>query len=364
MIGDLKTRISAFELQSYSDLAGSLVTASEKLQNKCDDFDINETDAYDILNLLLKYGHGPEYVRRLFCIQELITMITYTTPKALPELRNLIDQIINNLRFAICETGVHKSSEYTPISYAGKAWDSLVHFNNMTHHERATLMKLTEQKTPDQKTAFKAAEKLTDKYEKWASFDIMTYPYNDESTWFYESVILNESNQNLYHQVMNYLLCVEDVSSIDKISRIHGELRDMIRNIQNYPKSKDNDIVITIPDIIDKVSQLVSAIRDAVKKWQTPEKVTKQQQTPKLKKRKRKSSSKLSVRETEVYRMVHAEGKTQQQAALELKCSVQNISKHLNNAEKKLKAKTSRSVSTEKAQDLPHDKRGQEIIAE
>ncbi len=29
MIGDLKTRISAFELQSYSDLAGSLVTASE-----------------------------------------------------------------------------------------------------------------------------------------------------------------------------------------------------------------------------------------------------------------------------------------------------------------------------------------------
>ena len=44
---DLKIWVSAFELQSYSDLADSLVIASEKLQNKCDDFDIYETDAYD-----------------------------------------------------------------------------------------------------------------------------------------------------------------------------------------------------------------------------------------------------------------------------------------------------------------------------
>ena len=98
MTSDLKTRISAFELQSYSDLADSLTTASEKLQDYPDDFDINETDAYDILNFLLKPGHGPEYIRRLFCIQELITMVTYTTPKALPELGSLVDQIINNLR--------------------------------------------------------------------------------------------------------------------------------------------------------------------------------------------------------------------------------------------------------------------------
>ncbi|MCP4337536.1 MAG: hypothetical protein GY799_01300 [Desulfobulbaceae bacterium] len=237
MLADLKTRISAFELQSYSDLADSLFTAYEKLQDYSDDFNINDKDAYGILGLLLKPGHGPEIIRRLFCIQELITMITYTTPNALPELRSLVDQIINNLRFAICETGLRISSEYTPMSYAARAWDCLVHLNKMSHYERSSLMKLTDQKTPDQKTAFKASEKLTDKYEKWASCYIMTYPYNDESTWFYESVILNESNQNLYHQIMNYLLCVEDIDSIDKISRIHGELRDMIRNIQNDSKS-------------------------------------------------------------------------------------------------------------------------------
>ena len=80
------------------------------------------------------------------------------------------------------------------------------------------------------------------------------------------------------------------------------------------------------------------------------------------KKRKRRASSELSPRETEVYRMTHVEGKTPKEIALILKCTDKNIYKHLGNAEKKLKAKTSRSVSTERAQDLPHDNRGQENL--
>ncbi len=107
-------------------------------------------------------------------------------------------------------------------------------------------------------------------------------------------------------------------------------------------------------------TDLIDSIKSQGKKRQGPDKTGKQ--TSKVKKRKRKSSSELSERETEVYRMIHVENKTQQQAALELNCSPQNISKHLLSAEKKLAAKNSRSVSTEKAQDLPHDKRGQEII--
>jgi len=98
-----------------------------------------------------------------------------------------------------------------------------------------------------------------------------------------------------------------------------------------------------------------------LKQWQITDKIEKY--LPKAKKkRKRKASSELSPPETEVYRMVHAEGKTPKQVAIVIGCSSQNIYKHLRNAEAKIVAKSSRSVSTERAQDLPHDKRGQENI--
>ncbi|MBW8018028.1 MAG: helix-turn-helix transcriptional regulator [Planctomycetes bacterium] len=98
-----------------------------------------------------------------------------------------------------------------------------------------------------------------------------------------------------------------------------------------------------------------------LKQWLITEKI--RTYLPKVKKRrKRKASPDLSQRETEVYRMVYVENKTPKEVAITLKCSDQNIYKHLRNAEKKLAAKNSRSVSTERSQDLPHDKRGQETI--
>lgn len=75
--------------------------------------------------------------------------------------------------------------------------------------------------------------------------------------------------------------------------------------------------------------------------------------------RKRKVSSELSAREQAVYRMVHVQGKTPKQVALELGCTDQNIYKHLKNAERKLNAQRSRSINLSKAQRLPEDKRGQ-----
>jgi DNA-binding CsgD family transcriptional regulator len=76
-------------------------------------------------------------------------------------------------------------------------------------------------------------------------------------------------------------------------------------------------------------------------------------------KRARRKSSQLSAREEEVYRLVHVEGKSQAQAAYELNCSPQNISKLLKNAEMKMELAKSRSVSLRKAQKLPEGKRGQ-----
>ncbi|MBW8016251.1 MAG: helix-turn-helix transcriptional regulator [Planctomycetes bacterium] len=98
-----------------------------------------------------------------------------------------------------------------------------------------------------------------------------------------------------------------------------------------------------------------------LKQWQITKKI--RRFLPKtLKRRKRKASPDLSQRETDIYRMVYAENKTPMEVAITFKCTAQNIYKHLHNAEKKLAAKNSRSISTERSQDLPHDKRGQESI--
>jgi len=76
-------------------------------------------------------------------------------------------------------------------------------------------------------------------------------------------------------------------------------------------------------------------------------------------KRVRRKSSQPTRREQEVYRLIHAEGKTLAQAAYELGCSSQNISKLLKKAEMKLGLGKSRSISLSKAGKLPEDRRGQ-----
>jgi DNA-binding CsgD family transcriptional regulator len=84
----------------------------------------------------------------------------------------------------------------------------------------------------------------------------------------------------------------------------------------------------------------------------------------KIKRRKRKVSSELTKRQTEVFTLIHIQRKTQQEAAIEMRCSPQNIFTLLKKAEAKMKAKNSRSINLSKAQQLPKDKRGQENISD
>ena len=83
-----------------------------------------------------------------------------------------------------------------------------------------------------------------------------------------------------------------------------------------------------------------------------------------VKRRRRRVSSELSEREKEAYQLVHVQGKTPNQAAIEMNCSKQNVSNLLKKAEAKIKAKCSRSINWDKTQKLPEDERGQTRCSE
>jgi len=83
----------------------------------------------------------------------------------------------------------------------------------------------------------------------------------------------------------------------------------------------------------------------------------------KIKKRNIKVSSDLTPKETKVWTLIHVNKKTQQQAAIEMRCTPQNVSKLLKKAEAKMNAKNSRSINLGKAQKLPEDRRGQTNIS-
>jgi DNA-binding CsgD family transcriptional regulator len=74
----------------------------------------------------------------------------------------------------------------------------------------------------------------------------------------------------------------------------------------------------------------------------------------------RKASSALSQKEQQAWVSVHVGGKTITQTAIEFSCTPQNISKHLNNAQRKMKAQQSRSADT--SHPLPEDSRGQVTV--
>lgn len=84
----------------------------------------------------------------------------------------------------------------------------------------------------------------------------------------------------------------------------------------------------------------------------------------KAKTRKRRISSELSEREQEAFQLVHVQNKTAKQAAIEMRCTPQNVSQLLKKAETKIEARTSRSINFAKTQKLPEDKRGQVLLPE
>ncbi|MFC1792735.1 hypothetical protein ACFL3Q_04030 [Planctomycetota bacterium] len=84
----------------------------------------------------------------------------------------------------------------------------------------------------------------------------------------------------------------------------------------------------------------------------------------KIRKRKKKISSDLTPKETEVWTLIYVNNKTQQQAAIEMQCTPQNVSKLLKKADAKMKAQNSRSINWSKTQKLPEDNRGQVQLSE
>lgn len=103
---------------------------------------------------------------------------------------------------------------------------------------------------------------------------------------------------------------------------------------------------------------------DRLKQWRIDEGKLKELGYLKKKpKRKKKNvSSELTTKEAEAYSLVFVNGKTTAQAAMEMRCSTQNVYKLLKKAEVKMKLRTSRSVNFSKTTKLPEDKRGQTNI--
>ncbi len=98
------------------------------------------------------------------------------------------------------------------------------------------------------------------------------------------------------------------------------------------------------------------------KRWEISKKI--HDVVPKKKKRNRIRSSKLTDRQTQAYQLVHVQGKSPSEAAYEMNCSVQNVSKLLEAAEEKVALPKSRSVSNSIMQRLPEDNRGQTFVSD
>lgn len=260
----LEIQLSTFIVPSYSDFVNSLDIAFKELQKYCDDFDIYDTNNY-VSGFLFDENHEYQFSRKLFQIQESISIITKTTPKALPVLRSHFDQLTNNIIAAIFEAGHNKMPEYYPMNTIGRAWDNMKHFYKLTQNELSSLMKLTDEIIPDYNAVSGMAEMLAEKYEKWASVDTLKQP--NGYTWmsFRRAVICDESYKNLYKEVMNYLLCTKNIDSIDKIRRIHGELWEIIINTPHHFESVNDIVLIENIEMKDKAKQLAASIRDAIR---------------------------------------------------------------------------------------------------
>jgi DNA-binding CsgD family transcriptional regulator len=137
----------------------------------------------------------------------------------------------------------------------------------------------------------------------------------------------------------------------EKISRLCGKIDQLTRKgCETEDELDDLEISKThTKTAIMEMAGMVEAALDAQTN-KTPS------STPR-KRRPRTVSSNLSEREKRIWALVQVQGKTMGQAAMELSCSRQNISKYLKSAEEKMKAERSRSVGASSR--LPHDSRGQ-----
>ena len=147
------------------------------------------------------------------------------------------------------------------------------------------------------------------------------------------------------------VLAGQIADTCEKISRLCGKIDQLTRKgCETEDELDDLEISKTYAKtaILDMAHIVEAALVNHASK--TPS------ATPR-KRRPRTVSSTLSEREKRIWALVQVQGKTMGQAAIELSCSRQNISKYLKSAEEKMKAERSRSVGASSR--LPHDSRGQ-----
>lgn len=125
---------------------------------------------------------------------------------------------------------------------------------------------------------------------------------------------------------------------IDRLIRKGCETEDELDDLESF-KANAKAVILELARIVDSCQPNPGVFASSSNRRTQP------------------ASSSLSTREQRIWAMVHVQGKSLGQAAIELKCSRQNISKHLKNAEAKMKAISSRSVAT--GLQFPHDNRGQ-----
>lgn len=135
-----------------------------------------------------------------------------------------------------------------------------------------------------------------------------------------------------------YCLC----GKIDRLIRKGCETEDELDDLESF-KANAQAAILKLAGLVDSCLPNAGVVASSSRRRIQP------------------ASSSLSAREQRIWALVYVQGKSLGQAAIELKCSRQNISKHLKNAEAKMKAKRSRSVAA--GLPLAHDNRGQASIS-
>jgi RNA polymerase sigma factor (sigma-70 family) len=163
------------------------------------------------------------------------------------------------------------------------------------------------------------------------------------------------------HEIAKYM---EGQNSEEKLAELFALHQRHAQHVSQVMKAKFQENVSSVMQGILPDTCLLSMVaRGEHLRVDEILKVDKSKKKHKTKKRRRRISSELSAREQEAYTLVYIQNKTPKQAAIEMGCSPQNISKLLKKAETKLKAQRSRSVSLKKSQQLPEDRRSQVNIS-
>lgn len=271
----LEIQLAAFEDSDFEDFFEVKKHILDVYWGNLNDFAGSDLQPPVLIKLLYLADHTWAFPRTLKLIHHYISLITDTTPIALPALKDYFYHMLDTIIQAICCPRQLDSDVFEPLNKFRLASDAIDHFYYLTQ-ETSELMKLSDQTDSDCKAAFEAAEKLAAIAENIASEVSLNGSRERIVKSSALNVFLNKSTRNLYHILMNHLLVTGDIDSIDKISYIHDQARDIIsHSLSNY-KTEHNAISITTPDINELLTQLSAVLREVIsdaqpRGWEPPE---------------------------------------------------------------------------------------------